>query len=147
MNRAKQIRALGSNYLSAALILGAAAGLPTGAFAQTAPVPATAGKPFRHELPVMDVPGTYKQAQGRYVEFPAGFKSPTAFHAGEEIGYVISGDYALTLDGQPRKELKGGDTFSIPRGIRHGFTTVNGAKLVAFWVVEKGLPLDLSPEK
>ena len=145
MNTARHVRALGESLARAALVLAAAGGVATATFAQA--TPAAAGKPFRHELPVMDIPGTYKQAQGRYAEFPPGFKSPTAFHAGEELGYVISGDFTLTLESQPPEHLKGGDPYSIPRGIRHGFTTVNGAKIVAFWVVEKGVPLDLSPEK
>ena len=101
---------------------------------------------MRVELPQIDVHGTVKQAQGRYVEFPAGFKSPSAFHAGEEIIYIISGDYTVNLEGQPTKILKGGESIAIARGVRHGFTTAGGAKLVAFWVVDKGLPLDLNPQ-
>ena len=129
----------------AALVFGSAIGLSTAAFAQEATAPRT--KPYRVELPQLDVPGTYLRAQGRYAEFPAGFNAPTGLHPGEEIGYVISGDYTLNVQGQPTRVLKGGDTFSIPRGVRHGFSTVGGVKLVAFWVVDKGLPLDLNQEK
>jgi quercetin dioxygenase-like cupin family protein len=146
------------------LALCAAVALATGAFAQPIPttaapataLPATAAsataaaapaaKPLRVELPKLDVAGTYKEALGRYAEFPAGFKSPTGFHAGEEIVYIISGDYTVIIPGQPPKLYKGGDSFNMARGVRHGFSTAGGAKLVAFWVIDKGLPLDLNPE-
>jgi quercetin dioxygenase-like cupin family protein len=135
---------LNMNLLRAALILASASGLVGNAFAQSSPAPQA--RPLRVELPQLDVTGTVnKRAQGRYVEFPAGFKSPTAFHAGEELVYIISGDYTLTLEGQPPRSMKGGDSVAIPRAVRHGFVTAGGAKLVAFWVVDKDLPLDLNP--
>ena len=133
-----------ASILRIALAVSAAFGLTTGAQAQQA---ATSAKPHRVELAPIDIAGSFKHAQGRYVEFPAGFKSPTALHAGEEIVYVVAGDYTLTIEGQSPKQYKGGDSFSISRGIRHGFTTAGGATLVAFWVVDNGLPLDLNPEK
>lgn len=98
------------------------------------------------ELQQLDVSGSYKEARARYVEFPPGFKSPSALHAGEEIVYVFSGDYTLNIQGQAAKEYKAGGSFQILRGIRHSFSTVNGAKIIVFWVVDKGIPLDLNPE-
>ena len=145
MKMARQARTLGT-FRRVALVLAAAAGLATGAMAQGTPDP-VGGKPLRIPFPTMDIPGSYKETRGWYAAFPPGFKSPTSFHAGEETGYVIAGDFILTLEGQPPQHLKPGDPYSIPRGVRHGFTTVGGAKIVAFWALDKGLPLDLSPEK
>jgi quercetin dioxygenase-like cupin family protein len=40
-------------------------------------------------------------------------------HPGVEIGYLISGGSTLSVQGQPERTVKSGDSWAIPTGIPH----------------------------
>jgi quercetin dioxygenase-like cupin family protein len=68
-------------------------------------------------------------------------------HPGTELTYVLAGSGTLSIDGEPPRELKAGDSFLVPAGKPHGGKAgPNGLKIVAVHVVEKGKPL-ASPAK
>jgi quercetin dioxygenase-like cupin family protein len=64
-------------------------------------------------------------------------------HPGAEMGYVLSGQGAITVrDAKPRA-LKAGDSFSMPQGTVHAVRNT-GAKplvLLSTYVVEKDKPI------
>jgi len=63
-------------------------------------------------------------------------------HPGVEAGYVIEGELALMVAGQPDKPLKAGDSYQMPPGAVHDAKSgPQGAKVLATYVVEKGKPL------
>jgi quercetin dioxygenase-like cupin family protein len=64
-------------------------------------------------------------------------------HPGVEAGYVLEGQMTLEVEGEAARQLKAGDSFSIPYGRPHAATvTADGpAKIVSTYVVEKGKPL------
>jgi quercetin dioxygenase-like cupin family protein len=63
-------------------------------------------------------------------------------HPGVEAGYVIEGEAALTIDGQPTRTLSVGQTFHMPNGVPHWQKAGDkGLRAVAVYVVEKGKPL------
>jgi quercetin dioxygenase-like cupin family protein len=77
------------------------------------------------------------------VELEQGTTAPRHSHPGEEIIYVLEGEWEYTLDGKPPVILKAGDVLFIPAGAIHSARnvgTVKGAEL-ATYIVEKGKPL------
>lgn len=80
------------------------------------------------------------------VEFAPGVSAPQHAHPGEEIVYVVSGEFEYQLDGKPPVTLKAGDVLFIPAGAFHAARNVgsgNAAEL-ATYIVEKGKPLLVS---
>jgi quercetin dioxygenase-like cupin family protein len=58
------------------------------------------------------------------------------------VGYVLSGDYSIQLDGQPAKSLAPGESFVVPSGMIHEeFAGAHAATVLAVFTVEKGKPL------
>lgn len=49
-------------------------------------------------------------------------------HANEQIGYIVSGEAEVTIDGSTRT-LRRGDGYVIPPNIRHGFTVTSDEPL------------------
>jgi quercetin dioxygenase-like cupin family protein len=63
-------------------------------------------------------------------------------HPGVEMLYLLEGNVDLTIDGQPTKHLKPGDSAVTVEGVAHvGKAGPNGAKLIATYVVEKDKPI------
>jgi quercetin dioxygenase-like cupin family protein len=63
-------------------------------------------------------------------------------HPGDEAGYVIRGTVTLKTRGAPDKTLKAGDSLFNLRGDAHSVVAgVEGATIVAVWVVDKGVPM------
>ena len=91
--------------------------------------------------------------QGRHVvqalaEFIPGGAAGKHTHPGEEFGYVVDGTIELTIDGQPPRVVKAGESFYVPAGLVHDGKNVGSgaAKVLATYVVEKGKPV-ASPAK
>lgn len=63
-------------------------------------------------------------------------------HPGVEIGYVLSGEARMEIEGEPAHNLKAGDSYLIAAGKPHEarITGDAAAKVVVFYVVEKGRP-------
>jgi quercetin dioxygenase-like cupin family protein len=64
-------------------------------------------------------------------------------HPGVEMGYLVSGESTLSIEGQPVRLLKAGDTWAIPEGIVHGLRNTGNEpeRIVATYIVDKSRPL------
>ena len=92
----------------------------------------------RHEL---SVPG--REVIQVRVDLDPGVTFPLHSHPGEEIIYVIEGEWEYQVEGRGAMTLKAGDVLFIPAGVNHGAKNVGsgrGAEL-ATYIVEKGKPL------
>lgn len=89
----------------------------------------------------VSVPG--REAVVARVEVAAGAKAGRHTHPGDEISYVLEGEVALLVDGQPSRTVKAGESFVIPAGVIHDAhnNSASPVKLVGVYVVEKGKPL------
>jgi quercetin dioxygenase-like cupin family protein len=63
------------------------------------------------------------------VFFDSGETSSTHAHAEEQAAYVVSGRFAITLQGTTY-EVGAGDAYSIPGGIEHGVRAIEGGSYV-----------------
>lgn len=109
--------------------------------AQQASAPATAQALKRTPLQRFDVPGTGYETIIGTVEAPPNASIGRHSHHGVESGYVLEGEMALIVDGQPERILKPGESYQIPAGAIHdGRSGPRGAKVIATYVVEKGKP-------
>ena len=110
--------------------------LTTAAFAQ-APSPIK-----RTPLQKFDVPGTNYETVIGIAEIVPNVNIGKHTHPGPESGYMLEGAMTLLVDGQPPKELKAGESYTVPPGAAHDAKTgAAGAKVIATYVVEKGKPL------
>ncbi|MGE0116087.1 MAG: cupin domain-containing protein [Steroidobacteraceae bacterium] len=76
-------------------------------------------------------------------EIPAGGNAGRHTHYGREVGYVLSGEAVLEVDGEAPRILHAGDTFLIEAGKVHDARASGDApaRVLAFYLVEKGKPL------
>ena len=134
-------------FLWGGLIAFGAAGTVTLATAQQAPAtpPAiTQGTQGikRTILQRHDVPGTNLETIVALLEVAANFKAGRHNHPGNVTGYVMEGEFFITLDGQPEKALKAGESVLVPNATVHDEGTKDKpARIIAVYVVEKGKPL------
>lgn len=91
-----------------------------------------------HDLSVPDRHGVMAR-----IEIEPGVSSGRHTHPGEELGYVIEGEFELTIDGKAPQRLKAGDSFFNPAGVVHEGKNVGSTKvrIIGTYVVEKGKPL------
>ena len=84
-----------------------------------------------------------REAVTAVVEFQPGGASGRHTHPGEEIGYILEGQFLIEQEGKPAATLRAGETFLIPAGKVHNATNSGSSmgRLVATYVVEKGKPL------
>lgn len=95
----------------------------------------------RTPLQKFDVPGTNMETVIGIAEVGAGGVIGKHTHFGVESGYMLEGEITLTIEGQPDKVVKAGESYVIPSGVPHdGKAGPNGGKVIATYVVEKGKP-------
>ena len=101
----------------------------------------------RTPLQAIDFPEGYKTVAG-LAEIAPGGASGTHTHPGIETGYVLEGEVLMTVEGQPNRTLKPGDSYMIPAGAKHDVKSIGSApaKAVSVFVVDKTKPL-ASPAK
>ena len=89
----------------------------------------------------LSIPG--REVVTAVVEFQPGGASGRHTHPGEEIGYILEGQFLIEQEGKPPATLRTGQTFLIPAGKVHNATNSGSSmgRLVATYVVEKGKPL------
>jgi quercetin dioxygenase-like cupin family protein len=77
------------------------------------------------------------------VKFAPGASAPRHSHPGEELVYVVSGEFEYQLDGRPPVILKAGEVLFIPAGTPHAVKNVGSgaAAELATYLVEKGKTL------
>ncbi len=114
----------------------------TGASAQGAPPPATAGV-TRKILSQTDGPAPGYVTINVLAEIEPGVTVGRHTHPGIESAYVLEGGFELPIEGQPTLTLKPGDGFQVPAGTPHagGKPGDKKTKLAITYVVEKGKPL------
>lgn len=96
----------------------------------------------RSVLQKTDVPGSSYESVLGLAEVPAGISIGLHTHPGTEQGTLLEGELVLSVDGQPDKTLKPGDSWLIPANTPHDAKAGSGgAKVIAVYVVEKGKPL------
>jgi len=96
----------------------------------------------RKTLQTVDVPGSGYQVIEAQVDIPAHAHVPKHTHPGTVVGYVLSGDYSIQLDGQPARSVAPGESFVIPNGVIHSESSgAHAARVLAIFTVEKGKPL------
>ncbi|MCK7475112.1 MAG: cupin domain-containing protein [Rhodopseudomonas palustris] len=96
----------------------------------------------RTPLQKVEFPDGYVTVSG-LAELPVGGSIGRHTHPGIETGYLLEGEAVMSIDGQPDKHLKAGDSYAIPAGVVHD-AKVHGdknAKVMAVWVVDKTKPL------
>jgi quercetin dioxygenase-like cupin family protein len=77
------------------------------------------------------------------VEFDPGIFVGRHTHPGEELGYVLEGEFEIRVDGQAAKIVKTGDAFMVPANTVHDAlnTGTTKGKILATYFVEKGQPV------
>ena len=108
-----------------------------------------------------DAPPAIKRTPLQSIDYPDGYKTVTGLaeiapggaaglhtHPGIETGYVLEGEVLMTVEGQPDRTLKPGDSYMIPAGAKHDVKSIGSipAKAVSVFVVDKTKPL-ASPAK
>ena len=95
----------------------------------------------RTPLQNFDVPGPNYQTVIGTAEIAPGASIGKHTHFGIEAGYVLEGEFVMTVDGQPLKTYRKGEHYMIPAGVAHDAKAHDdGAKVLATYVVEKGKP-------
>ena len=114
----------------------AAAGLVAGVWAQQPVFKRTV-------LQQVDISVPGREAVTAVAEFQPGAEAGRHTHPGEEIGYVLDGQFLLEQDGKAAVTLHAGQTFLIPPGTVHNATNTGSTtgRVVATYLVEKGKPL------
>ena len=77
------------------------------------------------------------------VKFAPGASAPRHSHPGEELVYVVEGEFEYQLDGRPPVIVKAGEVLFIPAGTPHAVKNVGSgtAAELATYLVEKGKTL------
>ena len=90
-----------------------------------------------------DLPEAVSEGVMGIAEFPPGMALGRHSHPGVEIGYVLSGELLLSVDGKEPLKLKAGDSYTVPAGVVHDAAKAGAGvtKALASWMVEKGKPL------
>jgi quercetin dioxygenase-like cupin family protein len=101
----------------------------------------------RTPLQALDFPDGYKTVMG-IAEIAPGAASGRHTHPGIETGYILDGEVLMSVDGQPDRTLKAGDSYQIPAGVPHDVKSTGTvpAKAIATYVVDASKPL-ASPAK
>lgn len=89
----------------------------------------------------VSVPG--REAVVARVDVAPGGKAGRHTHAGDEISSVLEGEATLSLDGQPPRQTKAGESFVVPAGIAHDVhnNSAVATGLAGVYGLEKGKPL------
>jgi quercetin dioxygenase-like cupin family protein len=64
-------------------------------------------------------------------------------HPGIETGYILEGEGVMSIEGQPNRQMKAGDSYQVGVGVPHGLVNSSKEKplkAMATWVVEKDKP-------
>lgn len=133
-------RRLTMAVIAAFAVAGGAWGMQT-AIAETK-APAAAGFK-RTELQRHDLSTPNHEAVTARADFEPGAAAPKHTHPGEEVGYLLSGQLVVEIEGKPPQTLKAGDTFFIPAGTVHSARNPDKgpAAVLSTYLVEKGKPL------
>lgn len=96
----------------------------------------------RTPLQKTDFPDGYTTITG-LAEIQPGVAAGRHVHPGIETGYVLEGETVLSVDGQPERTLRAGESFTIPAGVPHDARAVGDrpVKVLGIYIIERGKPL------
>ena len=97
----------------------------------------------RKTLQTVDFPRDNYVTESVFVTIAPGGSVGRHTHPGVEMGYVIAGAGTLSIDGQPVRLIRAGDSFAIPEGVVHALRNTGDQpeQVVSTYVVEKNKPL------
>lgn len=97
----------------------------------------------RTELQRHDLSAPGREVIQVRVDLDPGVTFPLHSHPGEEIIYVLKGEWEYQVEGKGAMRLKAGEVLFIPAGVKHGAKNVGSGKgsELATYIVEKGKPL------
>jgi quercetin dioxygenase-like cupin family protein len=97
----------------------------------------------RTELQRHDLSAPGREVIQVQVDLDPGVSFPMHSHPGEEIIYVLAGEWEYQVEGKAPLTLKAGEVLFIPAGTKHAARNVGSAKgsELATYIVEKGKPL------
>jgi len=97
----------------------------------------------RTELQRQDLSAPGREVIQVRVDLDPGVTFPLHSHPGEEIIYVLEGEWEYQVEGKGAMRLKAGEVLFIPAGVKHGAKNVGSGKgsELATYIVEKGKPL------
>ncbi len=101
----------------------------------------------RTPLQSIDFPEGYKTVSG-LAEIALGQASGPHTHPGIEMGYLLEGEVVMSVEGEPDRTLKAGDSFVIPAGAIHDVKSIGSVptRAVSVFVVDKTKPF-VTPAK
>ncbi|GAB4560302.1 MAG: hypothetical protein Kow0047_06850 [Anaerolineae bacterium] len=76
--------------------------------------------------------GTGERGMLLEIQAEAGTEVEAHSHPAEQIGYVVSGEVELTIDGVPYR-FREGDSYAIPGGVPHAARFVTDCVLAEFF--------------
>jgi quercetin dioxygenase-like cupin family protein len=76
-------------------------------------------------------------------EIPGGVESGWHVHPGEEIGYILTGNVEMRIDGKPTLMLPAGSPFLIPPLTAHNARDIgpDACRMLSTYLVETGAPI------
>ena len=97
----------------------------------------------RTELQRHDLTAPGREVIQVQVDLEPGVTFPMHSHPGEEIIYVLEGEWEYRIEGKETVTLKAGEVLFIPAGVKHAAKNVGSGKgsELATYIVEKGKPL------
>ena len=97
----------------------------------------------RSELQRHDLSAPGREMIQVQVDLEPGVTFPMHSHPGEEIIYVLAGEWEYQVEGKETVTLKTGEVLFIPAGVKHAAKNVGSGKgsELATYIVEKGKPL------
>ena len=97
----------------------------------------------RTELQRYDLSAPGREVIQVRVDLDPGVTFPLHSHPGEEIIYVLEGEWEYQVEGKGTMRLKAGEVLFIPAGVKHGAKNVGSGKgsELATYIAEKGKPL------
>lgn len=115
-----------------------------GASAQTPPAgDALAGNLVRREVQRAPLAIADHEVVQVLTEIPAGVASGWHVHPGEEVGYILTGDVEMMIQGRPVVVLHAGDGFIIPPDTPHNARDLGPqtGRMLSTYIVKSGQPL------
>ena len=98
---------------------------------------------MRTELQRHDLAISGREAIQVRVDLDPGVSFPLHSHPGQEIIYVLEGEWEYQVEGKGAMILKAGDVLFVPAGAKHAARNVGQGEAaeLATYIVEKGKPL------
>ena len=83
-------------------------------------------------------------------ELPPGGALARHTHPGIETGYMLEGECLMSVEGQPDRVVKAGESYLIPAGVPHSLknhSATQPLKGLSTWVVDKDKPFSTPAPK